>query len=147
MGSQSFETEQLSQGFPVTNGNPTQPLNVDELLDILEYGVPASWRKEFTVQRFDPMDQGLQKFVEFCTRLELCEPSKGKAKGEKPSKSKTAGKCKAKVLTMPTPSAGKKKFYCKMHGRSNTHNTDNFFELTQRKKRAKSATSWSGKDK
>eukprot|EP00957_Ditylum_brightwellii_P012986 981276-Ditylum_brightwellii.AAC.1 len=48
---------------------------------------------------------------------------------------------------MPTPSAGKKKFYCKMHRRNNTHNTDNCFELNQRKKRAKSDTSWSRKDK
>ena len=102
--------------FPATNGNPTQPLNANELLDILEYGVPASWRREFTVQGFDPVDQGLQKFVDFCTRLESCEPSKGKAKGEKSSKSKTVGKRKAKVSTTPTPSAGKKKFYCKMHG-------------------------------
>ena len=72
--------------FPATNGNPTQPLDKDELLDILEYGVPASWCREFTVQGFDPVDQGLQKFVEFCTHLESCEPSEGKAKGEKPSK-------------------------------------------------------------
>eukprot|EP00957_Ditylum_brightwellii_P009509 717896-Ditylum_brightwellii.AAC.1 len=40
--------------FPATNGNPTQPLNTDELLDILEYRVPTSWRREFTVQGFDP---------------------------------------------------------------------------------------------
>eukprot|EP00957_Ditylum_brightwellii_P082044 6238588-Ditylum_brightwellii.AAC.1 len=53
--------------FPATNGNPTQPLDKDELLDILEYGVPASWRREFTVQGFDPVDQGLKKFVDFCT--------------------------------------------------------------------------------
>eukprot|EP00957_Ditylum_brightwellii_P175945 13397404-Ditylum_brightwellii.AAC.1 len=26
--------------FAPTNGNPTQPLDVDELMDILEYGVP-----------------------------------------------------------------------------------------------------------
>eukprot|EP00957_Ditylum_brightwellii_P108426 8271273-Ditylum_brightwellii.AAC.1 len=39
---------------PATNGNPTQPLNADELLDILEYRVPASWRREFMVQGFDP---------------------------------------------------------------------------------------------
>eukprot|EP00957_Ditylum_brightwellii_P182936 13934878-Ditylum_brightwellii.AAC.1 len=64
-------------------------------MDILEYGGPASWRREFTVQGFDPVDQGLQKFVEFCTRLELCEPSEGDPKGEKSSKSKTAGKRKA----------------------------------------------------
>eukprot|EP00957_Ditylum_brightwellii_P162343 12361228-Ditylum_brightwellii.AAC.1 len=44
--------------FPAHNRNPTQPLDVDELLDILKFGVPASWRRDFTVQGFDPMDQG-----------------------------------------------------------------------------------------
>eukprot|EP00957_Ditylum_brightwellii_P007957 602911-Ditylum_brightwellii.AAC.1 len=29
--------------FLLKNGNPTQSLDADELLDILEYGVPASW--------------------------------------------------------------------------------------------------------
>eukprot|EP00957_Ditylum_brightwellii_P178634 13606632-Ditylum_brightwellii.AAC.1 len=29
--------------FPVHNGNVIQPLNTDELLDILEYRVPAKW--------------------------------------------------------------------------------------------------------
>eukprot|EP00957_Ditylum_brightwellii_P112212 8555171-Ditylum_brightwellii.AAC.1 len=40
--------------FPDLNGTATQPLNPDELMDILEFGVPASWRREFTVQGFDP---------------------------------------------------------------------------------------------
>eukprot|EP00957_Ditylum_brightwellii_P143986 10971417-Ditylum_brightwellii.AAC.1 len=47
------------------------------------------------------MDQGLPKFVEFCTCLELCEPSEVKPKGEKPSKPKNAGKRRAKVSTTP----------------------------------------------
>eukprot|EP00957_Ditylum_brightwellii_P003953 300855-Ditylum_brightwellii.AAC.1 len=46
--------------FPTTNGNPTQPLYADELMDILEYGVPVGWCREFTVQGFDPVDQGLR---------------------------------------------------------------------------------------
>eukprot|EP00957_Ditylum_brightwellii_P063529 4821690-Ditylum_brightwellii.AAC.1 len=46
--------------FPATNGNPTQPLDANELMDILEYGVLLSWCREFTVQGFDPVDQGLQ---------------------------------------------------------------------------------------
>eukprot|EP00957_Ditylum_brightwellii_P164851 12550493-Ditylum_brightwellii.AAC.1 len=45
--------------FPAHNGNPTQPLNVDQLLDILDFGVLAGWCREFTVQGFDPIDQGL----------------------------------------------------------------------------------------
>eukprot|EP00957_Ditylum_brightwellii_P000544 41875-Ditylum_brightwellii.AAC.1 len=34
--------------FLAHNANPTQPLDKEELLDILEYGVPAGWRREFT---------------------------------------------------------------------------------------------------
>eukprot|EP00957_Ditylum_brightwellii_P128566 9807313-Ditylum_brightwellii.AAC.2 len=83
--------------FPTHNRNLTQPLDADELLDILEFGVLASWLREFTVQSFDPVDQGLRTFVEFCTCLESCEPSE-----DRPKVGKTAGKRKAKVLTMPT---------------------------------------------
>eukprot|EP00957_Ditylum_brightwellii_P123441 9411452-Ditylum_brightwellii.AAC.1 len=64
-------------------------------MDILEYRVPMAWHREFTVQGFDPMDQGLRKFVDFCTRLEPCEPSRGETKEEKTTKPKTAGKRKA----------------------------------------------------
>eukprot|EP00957_Ditylum_brightwellii_P210978 15365622-Ditylum_brightwellii.AAC.1 len=121
--------------FHVHNGNVIQPLSADELLDILEYGVPAKWRREFTVQGFDPVDQGLQKFVKFCTCLELCEPSKGKPKGEKPSKPKTARKHKAKVSTTPTITpAGKRKFYCEMHWHNRTCDTEDCFELKWRAK-------------
>eukprot|EP00957_Ditylum_brightwellii_P144169 10984958-Ditylum_brightwellii.AAC.1 len=133
--------------FPVHNESPTQPLDVDKILDILEYGVPVSWRREFTVQEFDPVDQNLQKFVEFCTRLELCEPSKGKPKGEKPSKPKTTGKRKAKVSTMPTSPAHKSKFYCKMHEHNKTHDTEDCFELKRCAKHAKSNTNWAEADR
>eukprot|EP00957_Ditylum_brightwellii_P181184 13801150-Ditylum_brightwellii.AAC.1 len=92
---------------------------------------------EFTVQGFDPMDQGLCKFVEFCTCLESCEPSEVEPKDEKPLKLKTAGKRKAKVLTTPTASPAGPKFYCKMHRPNRTHNTKDCFELNQCAKRAK----------
>eukprot|EP00957_Ditylum_brightwellii_P189086 14393629-Ditylum_brightwellii.AAC.1 len=69
--------------FLAHNANPTQSLDKDELLDILEFKVPASWSREFTVQGFNSVDQGLRKFVEFCTRLESCEPSVDKPKVEK----------------------------------------------------------------
>eukprot|EP00957_Ditylum_brightwellii_P082798 6295022-Ditylum_brightwellii.AAC.1 len=87
--------------FPAHNGNPTQPLVKDELLDILEFGVPASWHREFTVQGFDPVYQGLHKFVELCTRLESCEPSEDKPKVEKTGKTRQR-KRKAKVSTTST---------------------------------------------
>eukprot|EP00957_Ditylum_brightwellii_P177016 13485088-Ditylum_brightwellii.AAC.1 len=61
-------------------------------MDILEYGVPVRWRREFTVQGFDPVDQELKNIVEFCNRLELCEPSADKPKDKKSPKSENAGK-------------------------------------------------------
>eukprot|EP00957_Ditylum_brightwellii_P087931 6696496-Ditylum_brightwellii.AAC.1 len=54
------ELNRYLKDFPAQNGNPTQPLDADELLDILEFRVLASWRREFTVQEFDPVDQGLR---------------------------------------------------------------------------------------
>eukprot|EP00957_Ditylum_brightwellii_P103099 7857126-Ditylum_brightwellii.AAC.1 len=82
--------------FPAHKGNPTQPLNADKLLDILEYGVPVRWSREFTVQGFNPVDQGLQKFVEFCTRLESCESREGKPKGKNPLHQEPRGNIRPK---------------------------------------------------
>eukprot|EP00957_Ditylum_brightwellii_P129687 9892820-Ditylum_brightwellii.AAC.1 len=50
---------------------------------------------------FDPVDQGLRKFVEFYTRLESCELNEDKLKVGKNSKTR-GRKRKVKVLTTPT---------------------------------------------
>eukprot|EP00957_Ditylum_brightwellii_P074559 5665581-Ditylum_brightwellii.AAC.1 len=79
-------------------------------MDILEFGVPSSWRREFTVQGFDPVDQGIRKFVEFCTQVDLCVPSGPEPKVEPSLTSKIMRKHKAEVSTTSTTSAGGK-FY------------------------------------
>eukprot|EP00957_Ditylum_brightwellii_P036349 2752248-Ditylum_brightwellii.AAC.1 len=56
---QVLELNSYLKDFPTHNGNKTQPLDKDELLDILEYRVPASWHREFTVQGFDPSNCGV----------------------------------------------------------------------------------------
>eukprot|EP00957_Ditylum_brightwellii_P068595 5207947-Ditylum_brightwellii.AAC.1 len=84
-------------------------------MDIFEFGVPASWRREFMVQGFNPVDQGIHKFVDFCTGLELCVPSRSKPKDEPSLTSKITGKRKAEVSTMSTTSSDAK-FYCELHG-------------------------------
>eukprot|EP00957_Ditylum_brightwellii_P112891 8607689-Ditylum_brightwellii.AAC.1 len=125
-----------------------QPLNKDELLNILEFGVPGSWCREFTVQGFDPMDQGLHKLVEFCTCLESCEQRDDKSKVEKTQKTRER-KCKAKVSTMPTITTATTqgmKFYCKMRRPNRTHSTKDCFELKQRAKRVKTDMNRGGAD-
>eukprot|EP00957_Ditylum_brightwellii_P097939 7459352-Ditylum_brightwellii.AAC.1 len=54
------------------------------------------------MQGFDQVDQGLQKFVEFCTHLESCEPSANKPKDKKSPRSRNTGKHKADTSTKPT---------------------------------------------
>eukprot|EP00957_Ditylum_brightwellii_P104114 7931365-Ditylum_brightwellii.AAC.1 len=80
---QVSELNRYLKDFPTHNKNRIQPLNDDKLLDILEYRVLVSWYREFIVQEFDPVDQGLRKFVDCCNCLELCEPSVDKPKDKK----------------------------------------------------------------
>eukprot|EP00957_Ditylum_brightwellii_P048455 3676860-Ditylum_brightwellii.AAC.1 len=98
---QVSELNRYLNDFPIYNRNRIQPLNDDKLLDILEYGVPVSWRRELTVQGLNPVDQGLRKCVEFCTRLEPCESSTDKAKDKKSPRSRNAGERKADMPTKP----------------------------------------------
>ena len=55
--------------FPTVKGIKETKLQESDIMEILEYGVPAQYRREFTVQGFDPLTQGLKKFLEFCSRL------------------------------------------------------------------------------
>eukprot|EP00957_Ditylum_brightwellii_P206710 15349599-Ditylum_brightwellii.AAC.1 len=49
--------------------------------------------------------------------------------------------------TMPTKPAGKRKFYCDMHGHNRTHNTEDCFEPNWCMKHTKSNTSRNKVDK
>jgi len=47
----------------------------DELLDLMEFGMPASWQKAMILQDFDPVSHSsIAEFVGFCERLEPTEP-------------------------------------------------------------------------
>eukprot|EP00957_Ditylum_brightwellii_P007348 557721-Ditylum_brightwellii.AAC.1 len=143
------ELNRYLKDFPAHNANPTQPLDKDELLDILEFAVPSSWHREFTVQGFNPVDQGLRKFVEFCIQLESCEPNKDKPKVEKTGKTQ-GRKRKAEVSTTPTATTtttAALKYYYKMHMPNRTHNTKDCYELKQRTKCMKADTNYGGADK
>ena len=50
-----------------------QQLANDELLDLLEFGVPHLWQREFWRQGWDPIEHSVAEFTEFCERLEFSE--------------------------------------------------------------------------
>eukprot|EP00957_Ditylum_brightwellii_P000243 19055-Ditylum_brightwellii.AAC.2 len=55
-----MELNSYLKDFHVHNRNTMQPLDKNKLLDILDYRVPVLWCREFTVQGFNPVDQGSQ---------------------------------------------------------------------------------------
>ena len=52
-----------------------QELPEEEVLDILEFGVPNSWQKNMVLQGFEPLNHTPSEFVAFCERHEFTEGS------------------------------------------------------------------------
>jgi len=66
-----MEVNQLLNEFPPFVAN--QALPEDEIFDIAEFAIPASWQKTMVLQGFDPTMHTPNKFIEFCERLKFAE--------------------------------------------------------------------------
>jgi hypothetical protein len=69
-----------------------QMLEEDEILDILEFGVPASWQKLMVQHGFNPTDHSTQEFIEMCERMEWTEVQESNHKGTKSKTNQNDGK-------------------------------------------------------
>ena len=65
--------------FPPTTTGGADPASLpdDELLDILEFGMPSSWQKQMVLQDFDPLQHTIKDFTEFCEHMEQVEAHEG----------------------------------------------------------------------
>ena len=61
--------------FP--EADATAKLTDEQLMEVLEFGVPNSWQNVMQMQGFIPADQTPTTFVEFCERIERAEANKG----------------------------------------------------------------------
>ena len=107
-----------------------QKLDEEEIIDILEYGVPVKWQDQMVLQGFDPTEDGRtsQDLVEFCERLESTEPktSDGKPKAtttsneddgkQKGSKYKDSYKGDKKRKWKSEQGSHDARKYCTLHG-------------------------------
>ena len=57
--------------FPPSNEDNKLPTN--ELMDITEFSIPATWQKTIIMHGFDPANHTIHKFIEFCKRIEFAE--------------------------------------------------------------------------
>lgn len=82
----------LARFPPTTVGGPEPDILSDEdVMELLEFGVPNSWRNQMTMQGFIPKQHTVQEFIEVCQRYEQVESRDGTANNQ-PSKNQTNGK-------------------------------------------------------
>ena len=112
-------------------GEPISRLDDDEIIDLMEFGVPRSWQKKMEEHNFDSTNTTIGEFLAFCERMERIEqmdnaksggggrPDQG---GGRAGKSDVNRKRKADVAAHK--SKGDKNLFCLYHGENNTHSTD-----------------------
>ena len=94
---------------------PNQGLSVDEIIDIVTYGIPKSWVRKMDEHDFDPLAKGVDQLVAFCERMEAAEEHRN----DPETKGTTSAK-KASKKHKSTRNNGKK--WCDYH-ETNSHNT------------------------
>ncbi len=104
------EIPHLPPGF-----SEEQKLAADEMVDIILYAIPNSWKKELDRQGKDPDELGQIELVRFLEQLEAAEVHDTPKKSE-PKKTVPAKK-KAKMET-----SGKR--FCRHHGWQYSHDSD-----------------------
>ena len=66
-----IEINNYLKDFPpaIVGGNTTK-IPDNELMDLLEFGIPIKWQHKIQVQNFEPMSRTLRDFQDFCKQLE-----------------------------------------------------------------------------
>jgi hypothetical protein len=66
------EINQMLVEFP-PKFNETQKLTEEDFIELIEYGIPQSWRAKMVEQGFIPIQHTLAEIVEFCEKMEYAE--------------------------------------------------------------------------
>ena len=120
--------------FPSANGVLSTPLIHEDLMDVLEYSLPDRWRQEMTRQNFQPTEESIKSFVEYCTRLESYD--KFNRVDHKTTKSSRHGDDKESKREKRKGSREiQNGFYCELHGPNKTHNSKDCYSRKAKKQR------------
>ena len=103
---------------------PGQPapakLDADEIVDIMEFGVPRSWQRKMVEHDFDAMTSSVSSFIDFCDRMETIgaadegQTKNGGHKKEGPSHKTPTPKNSDSRKRLRGPSGNDK--HCLIHG-------------------------------
>jgi hypothetical protein len=116
----------LPQFPPQQLGGPVGViLDVEELKEVGEFSIPASWQKGMVQHGFDPADHSLNELFEFCERFEYTEDHDLASVGQKPKhQAGVTGESKphAKSSARGSQSSGRSQVY---HG-GDSRNDDSY---------------------
>ena len=133
------EINEMLNEFPP--GANDQKLPDDELMDIAEYAVPATWQRTMLMHNFDPTIHSPQDFIEFCERIEFAEGTENKeAKPQTDSRNRKDGLLRAKSSERGENANGNRKRrsestkWCALH-EVDSHNTGECKVLLNQAKR------------
>ena len=128
---QRINTEEIP--FLPPFGGAHQRLGDDEIIEIIVYGIPNSWKNEMTKQGFDPIEKGLGPLLEFCERMEELPEYKPVAKSDNHGKKKSSNGNNNKKSNRNHGSSEK---YCLIHG-TGSHDSNDCHTLKAQAKRMK----------
>ena len=97
-----------------------QGLGMDELIDIVCYGIPKSWVKKMDEHDFDPYQKSLVQLIAFCERMESAEDFDKNAASSKPTATSNKKSSKKHKPTRSNHKGGSK--WCDFH-EVDTHDT------------------------
>jgi hypothetical protein len=125
--------------FP--QGSESDKFSTTELVELLEWSIPQSWRTKFDLDGYVPTGHGKERLITECEAIERNEPKQ--SSGQKSaSKSTVHKKNRGNVKNRHVDKSKdlSKSYYCTEHGKNPTHNTDKCYTIKNRASKANGST-------
>jgi hypothetical protein len=96
------EINQMLIEFP-PKFNETQMIPKEDFIEVIEYGIPQSWRAKMVEQGFIPIQHTLAEIIEFCEKMEYAEEMIGPIKNKNNSSQGQKGQNAKRIMVISIP--------------------------------------------
>jgi Tfp pilus assembly protein PilE len=126
--------------FP--GGTDASKFSNAEVIGLLEWSLPPSWRSTFDLDGYIPTLDLKAKLIKNCEAIERNQKDTPQAK---PTHKDKKSKSEKSWNGTKNRESGKNDKYCSEHGKNNTHNTSDCFTLKNRKDNGQNSNEKNGK--